>query len=184
MSNNSFKIGLFGLGGVGKSCIAIKYVQGQFMEEYDPTIADNFSKLAEVDNRAIQLTIFDTAGMEGFTEYQRNVIQSSDGFLVIFAVDDAFSFSKIPDIIQEILRIRGGEWVPIVICANKCDKEPKITISDAELYAKDKNFKFLTTSAKDNTNIDNAFKECVREIWKVKPPQDTEGPKHKFCNLL
>jgi GTPase SAR1 family protein len=33
-----FKIAVMGTGGVGKSCLALKYIRGSFTDVYDPSI--------------------------------------------------------------------------------------------------------------------------------------------------
>jgi len=35
---------MVGSGGVGKSCLTLKYMYGDFVEEYDPTKADSYRK--------------------------------------------------------------------------------------------------------------------------------------------
>lgn len=34
----NFKVALLGVGGVGKSCISLKYIKGAFTDQYDPSI--------------------------------------------------------------------------------------------------------------------------------------------------
>ena len=36
-----FKVVVMGNGGVGKSALTVQYVQGVFVEKYDPTIEDS-----------------------------------------------------------------------------------------------------------------------------------------------
>lgn len=54
-----------GSGGVGKSALTIQFIQGNFVEKYDPTIEDSYRKQIEVDGKACMLDILDTAGQEG-----------------------------------------------------------------------------------------------------------------------
>jgi Ras-related protein Rap-1A/Ras-related protein Rap-1B len=46
-----------GSGGVGKSAITVQFVQGIFVEKYDPTIEDSYRKLVEVDGAQYMLEI-------------------------------------------------------------------------------------------------------------------------------
>ena len=43
----------------------MQFVQGLFVESYDPTIEDAYKKQIEVDGKLCSLQILDTAGMKG-----------------------------------------------------------------------------------------------------------------------
>lgn len=57
-----YKIVVLGSGGVGKSALTVQFVQGVFVEKYDPTIEDSYRKQVEVDGQQCMLEILDTAG--------------------------------------------------------------------------------------------------------------------------
>jgi len=61
------KIVVLGTGGVGKSALTVQFVQGIFVDKYDPTIEDSYRKPFEVDGEQKVLEILDTAGTEQFT---------------------------------------------------------------------------------------------------------------------
>jgi tRNA U34 5-carboxymethylaminomethyl modifying GTPase MnmE/TrmE len=65
----TLRLVLLGSGGVGKSCITIRFVQDSFVTEYDPTIEDSYRRQVEVDGQQVMLEILDTAGTEQFTAY-------------------------------------------------------------------------------------------------------------------
>lgn len=56
------KLVVLGSGGVGKSALTVQFVQGIFVEKYDPTIEDSYRKQTEVDGKQCMLEILDTAG--------------------------------------------------------------------------------------------------------------------------
>lgn len=58
---------LTGDGGVGKSAIAIRFVSGTFVGDYDPTIEDTYRKAIEWGKQVLYLNILDEAGQEEFT---------------------------------------------------------------------------------------------------------------------
>lgn len=57
-----YKLVVLGSGGVGKSALTVQFVQGIFVEKYDPTIEDSYRKKVEIDNEQCILEILDTAG--------------------------------------------------------------------------------------------------------------------------
>ena len=54
---------VLGSGGVGKSALTVQFVQGLFVESYDPTIEDAYKKQIEVEGKLCTLQILDTAGL-------------------------------------------------------------------------------------------------------------------------
>ena len=57
------KIVIVGGGGVGKSCITLRFLHDHFEEKYNPTIEDSYMKQNfMVDGVAHTVEIFDTAG--------------------------------------------------------------------------------------------------------------------------
>lgn len=63
-----YKIVVLGSGGVGKSALTVQFVQGIFVEKYDPTIEDSYRKQVEVDGQQCMLEILDTAGTVSICE--------------------------------------------------------------------------------------------------------------------
>lgn len=64
-----YKIVVLGSGGVGKSALTVQFVQGIFVEKYDPTIEDSYRKQVEVDGQQCMLEILDTAGTVSTLSY-------------------------------------------------------------------------------------------------------------------
>ena len=58
---NYYKIVVLGGGGVGKSCLTFKLVWDKFLEKYDPTIEDSYTK-ENFNGEGDFLEILDTAG--------------------------------------------------------------------------------------------------------------------------
>lgn len=162
-----YKIVVLGAGGVGKSSITVQFVQGVYVESYDPTIEDSYRKQIEVDGRACDLEILDTAGVAQFTAMRELYIKSGKGFLLVYSVTDENSLQELLALREQVLRIKDSENVPMVLIGNKCDLEEDrvISIDDGMNVSQQWGLvPFYETSAMYKTNVDDAFVDVVRQV--------------------
>lgn len=97
--NNEYKMVVLGSGAVGKSALTIRLVTQNFLEEYDPTIEDNYNKQVVVDGRTAHLDILDTAGQDEYSQMQDQWMREGKGnffsflcFFVVFLIFFSFLF--------------------------------------------------------------------------------------------
>ena len=71
--NYLFKYIIIGDTNVGKSCLMMQFIEHKFKNFVDPTIGVEFgSKKVNIDDDAIKLQIWDTAGQESFRSITRS----------------------------------------------------------------------------------------------------------------
>ena len=174
-----YKLVVLGAGGVGKSCLTVQFVQGIYIDTYDPTIEDSYSKEIEVDGRACNLEILDTAGVAQFTAMRELYIKNGQGFLLVYSVTDKKSLQELLSIREQIIRIKGTSNIPMVLVGNKCDlaEERELEPEDGIDVSKQWNkVPFYETSAMYRMNVDDAFVDVVRQIIRkeVQQQQVTE----------
>ena len=87
-------------GGVGKSAITIQFIQNHFINDYDPTIEDSYTKQVVIDEETCFLDILDTAGQEEYSAMRPQYMRTGNGFFCVFAVDNMKSFTDI-DVFRE-----------------------------------------------------------------------------------
>jgi len=181
---SALRIVVLGSGGVGKSAITVQFVQGIFIEKYDPTIEDSYQKQVEVDNEVYMLEILDTAGTEQFTSMRDLYMKNGQGFIIVYSIIAQSTFKEIPELRDQILRVKDTEEVPMILVGNKCDltEQREVNTVEAENLAKKFNCLFLEASARTQTNIERIFHELVRKICPSlnKGKQKKKGP----CTLL
>jgi len=164
--DNSTKIVVLGSGGVGTSAITVQFVQGIFVEKYDPTIEDSYRKMVEVDGSQFMLEILDTAGTEQFTAMRDLYMKNGQGFVLAYSIIAQSTFNDIPELRDQIVRVKDTENIPTVLVGNKCDLADQrvITTEQGEALATKFNCKFIEASAKTKINVDEIFQTLVRLI--------------------
>jgi len=185
--SSEYKIVVLGSGGVGKSALTVQFVQGIFVEKYDPTIEDSYRKPVEIDNDNFMLEILDTAGTEQFTAMRDLYMKNGQGFALVFSIIAQSTFNDLPDLRDQILRVKDTETIPMVLVGNKCDLKDQrvITIEQGENLAKKFNCTFMEASAKDKIHVDDIFHDLVRQIKKSQGNRGGGKEKKKgVCALL
>eukprot|EP01121_Diplochlamys_sp_Union-15-3_P007375 TRINITY_DN1870_c0_g1_i1.p1 TRINITY_DN1870_c0_g1~~TRINITY_DN1870_c0_g1_i1.p1 ORF type:complete len:193 (-),score=51.70 TRINITY_DN1870_c0_g1_i1:37-615(-) len=167
-----YKIVVLGSGGVGKSALTVQFVQGIFVEKYDPTIEDSYRKMVEVDGEQYMLEILDTAGTEQFTAMRDLYMKNGQGFVLAYSIIAQSTFNDLPEMKDQILRVKDTDSVPMVLVGNKCDLSDQrvITTEQGEALARKFNASFLEASAKTKINVEQIFYDLIRQINKMTPP--------------
>ncbi|KAJ6247716.1 ras-like protein rasb [Anaeramoeba flamelloides] len=160
------KLAVFGQGGSGKSALTIQFIQNHFVEEYCPTIEDNYRKHIEIDEERYLLDILDTAGSEDWSKMKELYTRQGEGFLFLYSITSRESFEEVTREIEKIQKMKEKKDFPMVIVGNKTDleKDRKISQNEAMDLAKTYNCPFFETSAKNNHNVQEAFLQLVREV--------------------
>ena len=75
---------MWGIGGVGKSALTIRYVTNNFLEEYDPTIEDSYWFTMNVEYMEFDFDILDTAGREVWEDpFPRYWVRDMDAIIIV-----------------------------------------------------------------------------------------------------
>lgn len=183
MNLKEYKVVVLGSGGVGKSALTVKFVTGQFVEKYDPTIEDFYRKEIDVDNNPSILEILDTAGTEQFASMRDLYIKNGQGFLLIYSLLNRQTFTDLKPMRDQILRVKNSDTVPLILVGNKSDMfdEREVSANEAKLLAEEWGCPHFETSAKNNNNVDEVFTEIVR---RMKTTQKSSASKGGCCVVL
>jgi small GTP-binding protein len=84
------------------------------VDEYDPTIEDSYRKQVVIDGETCLLDILDTAGQEEYSAMRDQYMRTGEGFLLVFAVNNAKSFEDISAYREQIKRVKDADEVPMV----------------------------------------------------------------------
>ncbi|KII61893.1 Ras-related protein Ral-B [Thelohanellus kitauei] len=202
-STDAFRVMLLGNGGVGKTCITLKFTYDEFEEPYNPSRHDLYSKNVEKDGKTYTILIVDTAGQESYARITDVQIRESDYFLLIFALNNLESFNYCKELRDYVQRLKEPEGpVRMALVGNKVDlvqanpKTREVTKAQAVALAEQWNVRFnhikipyVETSAKANININEIFMSALDEILKHTVATETkEKPKKVkkkgLCSIL
>eukprot|EP01092_Planopodium_desertum_P004427 TRINITY_DN19211_c0_g2_i1.p1 TRINITY_DN19211_c0_g2~~TRINITY_DN19211_c0_g2_i1.p1 ORF type:complete len:197 (-),score=46.16 TRINITY_DN19211_c0_g2_i1:62-607(-) len=177
-----YKIVVLGAGGVGKSALTVQFVQGVFVERYDPTIEDSYRKHLEVDGIQCALEILDTAGTEQFTAMRDLYVKDGQGFVLVYSIVAKSTFSELSSIREQIVRVKDTEDFPTILVGNKCDLQDQrvISVEEGKGLASKWGTEFTEASAKTCTNVSELFITLIR---KINEKNDVK-PRKKKCVIL
>ncbi|OLY82764.1 GTP-binding protein ypt1 [Smittium mucronatum] len=165
-SDYLFKLLLIGDSGVGKSCLLLRFADDTYTESYISTIGVDFKiRTIELEGKTVKLQIWDTAGQERFRTITSSYYRGAYGIIVVYDVTDQESFNNVERWLQEIGRY-ASEGVNKLLVGNKSDLEDDRTVdyTQAKEFADQLGIPFLETSAKDSTNVEQAFLTMAKQI--------------------
>ncbi|KAH9606591.1 hypothetical protein KSS87_016121 [Heliosperma pusillum] len=129
-----FKLLLIGDSGVGKSCLLLRFA-------------------------------WDTAGQERFRTITSSYYRGAHGIIVVYDVTDMESFNNVKQWLNEIDRY-ASDNVNKLLVGNKCDlaSNRAVPYETAKAFADEIGIPFMETSAKDATNVEQAFMAMTGSI--------------------
>ncbi|WFD31798.1 ras GTPase [Malassezia sp. CBS 17886] len=161
-----FKLLLIGDSGVGKSCLLLRFADDTYTESYISTIGVDFKiRTIELEGKTVKLQIWDTAGQERFRTITSSYYRGAHGIIVVYDVTDEATFANVKQWLQEIERY-ACEGVNKLLVGNKSDlaSSRAVEYDTAKQFAEQLNIPFLETSAKDATNVEQAFLTMAKQI--------------------
>ena len=165
MKEFSFKIIVIGDGEVGKTSIALRYIQETFDPNYKSTIGVSISlKKLIINNQLINMTIWDTGGQEAFDYIRPQYYSGANGAIIVYDVTRKESFNHLERWFTEVNAHCGN--IPIILIGNKIDlaEERVISAEKGERHARHKRVTFFETSAKTGESVIDVMEELAKLI--------------------
>ena len=165
-SENSVKVTLLGSTGVGKTCIIKRYTEDSFDENSQTTSGASYSqKPLMIDNKPIQLDLWDTAGQEKYRSLGRHFYKDAYIVCLVYDITSLQSFEDLKTKWYNDLKTYGEKYNVLAVVGSKSDNYEKEEVKEEEArkYAKSIGATYMLTSAKTGDNIDLLFDTLIRQ---------------------
>ncbi|CAH8448595.1 unnamed protein product [Heterobilharzia americana] len=114
------KVVVVGDGACGKTCLLTVFCKGEFPNVYIPTIFESFVSDVQVENKNVELALWDTAGQEDYDRLRTVSYPDTDVVVLCFSVDSPDSLENVEEKwMPEIKTFLPG--IPVILVANKKD---------------------------------------------------------------
>ncbi len=162
-----FKIIIGGDGGVGKTTMLHRYVNGTFLFDSKMTIgADIFHKVLSLKEGPIcSLQLWDFGGQERFRFMFDSFVNGAAGAFLMFDLTNPVSFFNLPKWIK-IVR-KDDPTLPILLLGSKYDLLDSICVDDEEVleFVENNHISgYLKVSSKTGYNVNEVFESLVNTI--------------------
>jgi len=160
---------------------------------YVPTVFENYVADIEVDNKQVELALWDTAGQEDYDRLRPLSYPDTDVILMCFSIDSPDSLENIPEKWTPEVR-HFCPNVPIILVGNKTDlrvdettkrelskmKQQPVTVEEGRSMAdKIGAYGYMECSARTKEGVRDVFELATRAALQVK-----KRKKKPLCDIL
>ncbi len=168
--NYIYKIATAGEGGVGKTTLLQRYVEGKFNEKTKLTIGvEFFSKELDFEGNHFILQLWDFGGQERFRFMIDGYITGVKGVLLMFDLTRMDSLNNLQEWVK-ILRKQNAN-LPLLFVGTKLDLANYEDINNdyiIDLKNKYNCYDFIKVSSKTGENVKETFEKIVYAILRSK----------------
>ncbi|CAL1281537.1 unnamed protein product [Larinioides sclopetarius] len=145
---------------------------GESKETKRTLIVDSYNKTIILNDKKINLELWDTVGQERYKAIVKEYFRKADGVLLAYDMTNLATFIKLSSWLHELREL--NEEATVLIVGNKSDlpQQNHVSRTTVETYAREEGLEFYETSAKNNDNVDEVFQNLalkVLEKKKIKP---------------
>lgn len=151
------KVCLLGAFAVGKTSLVARFVTSMFDDKYLTTMGVKVDKkVVNVDDKEVNLLLWDIAGEDEFQKVQLAYLRGSAGYILVCDGTRAVTIDQAKDIRQRVETNIGK--IPVVLVVNKADLAHEWEVTDATIDAlRAEGWTVFKGSAKTGENVEDVF---------------------------
>lgn len=145
-----------------------RFTRNEFSLESKSTIGVEFAtRSIQCEGKVIKAQIWDTAGQERYRAITSAYYRGAVGALLVYDITKKDSFSNVERWLKE-LKDHAESSIVIMLVGNKSDLQhlKAVTTEDGSTFSESNSLSFIETSALDATNVEEAFRTILSEIYK------------------
>jgi small GTP-binding protein len=157
----------------GKTSLVLRFAEGHYRESArNATVGAFFiTKRLTVNGMTCKIQIWDTAGQEQFKKLAPMYYKNAAAAIVCYDITSPKSFETLKFWIDELQRNVPAGGIVLAMCATKGDLAAHPDTAPAEELAQATGSMFMTTSAKDNTNVTVLFEKVAERVLQFQKQQ-------------
>jgi small GTP-binding protein len=162
----TFRTVTIGDSSVGKTSLVNKFIRDRFDPSEKNTIGALYDVFTEeVDGRAVEIQIWDTAGQEQYRSLTPVYFRSAAAALLVFDLSNRQSFEHLDDWVTSF-RSSSRDRAILFLIGNKCDLTDTRTIfeEEAKEWADHHSCSYIETSARSGSGISQLFKSVAATL--------------------
>ncbi len=177
-----FKVLFLGEGGVGKTSLLKRYVEGIFTEDMKQTVGVDFASCeVACDGWEATLQIWDLAGQMHFRDLVSYYFAGGRAAIAVFDITMLTTMDALEDWISRLFNAEGE--IPLVVVGNKGDlrgvlpsAHPFISPEVGRRFAEKYGAPYVEASAKDGSGVPKIFDHITRLLAERYPTPEDSPP--------
>jgi Ras-related protein Rab-22 len=165
------KVVVVGESGVGKSSLALRFVENDFSYYTESTIGATYlSKTLEVNSgllspRNVTFKIWDTSGQEKFQSLVPLYYRGAGAAIIVFDISRPETMHSLKRWVDELRQVGPPDMI-LILCGNKSDlsQDRRISNQEANQYAEEIGAVYIEASARHDINIREIFHEIATRV--------------------
>ncbi|NXF93374.1 REBL1 GTPase, partial [Eubucco bourcierii] len=162
----------------GKTSLAHQFVEGKFVECYEPTVVSNPPRLRGTVPISPPSHLQDE-----YSILPHSFVIGIHGYVLVYSVTSLRSFQVVKTLHNKLYESRGKTRMPVVLVGNKADlslQSREVKTDEGKKLAESWGAIFLESSAKESQVTQGIFTKIIEEIDRV----DNSYGRSSGCHLM